>query len=87
MEEKIRRLIKWSKSKKCDPIQIQAHFTNFCNLKCFFCPTRTLLKKSEIKKDKELSKDDWFKLINESKELGVKEWHICGGGEPLFDKN
>lgn len=87
MEEKIKRLISWSKGKPQGPTQIQVHFTNFCNLKCFFCPTRTLLKGSEIKKDKELTKKDWLRLVEESKQLGAKEWHICGGGEPLFDQD
>lgn len=85
MDEKIKRVKEWIKCKKPGPIQIQAHLTNFCNLKCFFCPTKALLKESELKKDKELKKEDWFKLIKESKKLNVKEWHICGGGEPLFD--
>jgi len=26
------------------------------------------------------------KIIQEGNELGVKEWHICGGGEPFFFK-
>lgn len=87
MDEKIRRIKKWSLHKASSPVQIQAHLTNFCNLQCFFCPTRALLKKSELNKDKELDKEDWFRLIEESEELGVKEWHICGGGEPLFDQD
>lgn len=87
MDERSKRIKEWIFYKPCGPIQIQAHLTNFCNLKCFFCPTRTLLKKSEIKKNKELTKECWFRLIEESQELGVKEWHICGGGEPLFDQN
>lgn len=87
MEEKVKRLIAWSKDKNQHPTQIQAHLTDFCNLKCSFCPTRVLLKKSELKKDKELTKEEWFRLIEESKGLEVKEWHICGGGEPFFDQN
>jgi len=87
MEENIKRLISWSKGEPYGPTQIQAHLTNFCNLKCFFCPTRALLKKSKLKKDKDLTREDWFRLIEESKKLGVKEWHICGGGEPLFNQD
>lgn len=87
MDERIIRIQEWNYNKPKGPVQVQAHLTNFCNLKCSFCPTRTLLNESEIKKEKELTKNRWFKLIEESKELGVKEWHICGGGEPLFDPN
>lgn len=66
------------------PIQAQIHLTNYCNLKCIFCPTRALVK--ELDRKKELTKEEWLRIIKEGNELGVKEWHICGGGEPLFFK-
>ncbi len=87
MDERIERILSWIKGEKKGPFQIQVHLTNFCNLKCFFCPTRSLLKKEELDKNNELTKNDWFRIINEAKKLNVKEWHICGGGEPLFDKD
>lgn len=82
IEEIVKRLIEWEKRGKSYPYQIQIHPTNYCNLKCIFCPTRTLVRKLDRKK--ELKREEWFRLVEEGSELEVKEWHICGGGEPLF---
>ncbi len=82
MEEIIKSLKKWKEKKKGYPTQIQIHLTNFCNLKCFFCPTRALIKK--LDRNQELTKEEWLRVIEEGNRLGTKEWHICGGGEPLF---
>jgi MoaA/NifB/PqqE/SkfB family radical SAM enzyme len=85
MEEIINRLIEWKIKGKSYPYQIQIHPTNYCNLKCIFCPTRALVKKLDRKK--ELTREDWLNVIEEGNELKVKEWHICGGGEPFFFKD
>jgi MoaA/NifB/PqqE/SkfB family radical SAM enzyme len=82
MEEIINSLSRWRKNGKGYPTQIQIHPTNYCNLKCIFCPTRALVK--EFDRKKELTRDEWLRIIEEGNELGVREWHICGGGEPLF---
>ena len=31
-----------------------------------------------------MSTQKWLEIIEEAAELGVEEWHIAGGGEPLF---
>ena len=82
MDEIIKTLIQWRKTGRGYPVQAQIHLTNYCNLKCIFCPTRALVK--ELDRKKELTKEQWLKVIEEGNELGVREWHICGGGEPLF---
>ncbi|MEM7825960.1 MAG: radical SAM protein, partial [Candidatus Aenigmatarchaeota archaeon] len=82
MKEIIDSLSMWQKNGKGYPIQIQIHPTNYCNLNCIFCPTRALVK--ELDRKKELTKEEWLKIIDEGNRLGVREWHICGGGEPLF---
>lgn len=82
MEEIIKSLLSWKKNGRGYPTQIQIHLTNYCNLKCIFCPTRTLVK--ELDRRKELERGEWLRIIQEGNELGVREWHICGGGEPLF---
>ena len=78
----MKSLIKWREEGRGYPVQIQIHPTNYCNLRCVFCPTRALVKKLDRKK--ELKKEDWLRIIEEGNELGAKEWHLCGGGEPLF---
>jgi MoaA/NifB/PqqE/SkfB family radical SAM enzyme len=37
-----------------------------------------------VKKENELTVKDWLSIIKQGNELGVEEWHICGGGEPFF---
>jgi MoaA/NifB/PqqE/SkfB family radical SAM enzyme len=82
MEEIINSLSSWKKNGKGYPTQVQIHPTNYCNLKCIFCPTRALTK--ELDRKKELNREEWSRLIDEGNELSVREWHICGGGEPFF---
>lgn len=84
MDEIIKRLLMWVKEKKSYPTQVQIHLTNFCNLKCFFCPTRTLLTKKEIDRKKELTTEQWLSVIDQATELRLNDWHLCGGGEPMF---
>jgi len=87
MEAILESLKNWVRTGLGYPTQAQIHLTNFCNLKCFFCPTRALLGGTDLKKENELTKEDWISLIDDANELGVKDWHICGGGEPLFFKD
>jgi MoaA/NifB/PqqE/SkfB family radical SAM enzyme len=76
------RIRNWN-TKEQGPYQIQLHLTNLCNLKCHFCPTRTFTKN----KNPELTIPEWNTIIDDGNEIGVKEWHICGGGEPFFFAN
>lgn len=78
----IKSLVEWKENGKGYPTQAQIHLTNFCNLKCIFCPTRALVK--ELNREKELKLEEWLRIIQEGNDLGVREWHLCGGGEPLF---
>jgi len=87
MDYIIESLLDWAKNGSGHPVQAQIHLTNFCNLKCFFCPTRALLDTSALKKEDELTKEKWLSIIDEANGMGVQEWHICGGGEPLFFKD
>jgi MoaA/NifB/PqqE/SkfB family radical SAM enzyme len=86
MDELIKRISHWENSNIAGPFQVQLHLTNLCNLKCHFCPTRTLISPDNTNADHELSAEEWVHIIQCSERIGVKEWHICGGGEPFFDK-
>lgn len=87
MKELVARLNKWKKGKEAPPQIAQVHLTNKCNLSCGFCPTVASKEKNELNLDNELNKKEWKRIISEGNEIGIKEWHICGGGEPLFDKD
>ncbi|MCD6403439.1 MAG: radical SAM protein [Candidatus Aenigmarchaeota archaeon] len=84
MKKIIETLVSWEKRGKGFPTQMQIHLTNFCNLKCIFCPTRALLSKDYIKVENELPTEKWLEIIDQGVELGVEEFHLCGGGEPFF---
>lgn len=82
LEEIGRRLELWSSGKKAGPVRMELHPTDSCNLNCIFCWRR----KSERKTKKELSERELLQIVKEAARLGVKEWVVSGGGEPLLRK-
>jgi len=66
------------------PYQLQLHLTDYCNLKCVFCPTKTLIPDVNLDQKNELTLHQWLDLIKQAVDFGVEEFHICGGGEPFF---
>ena len=95
MEEKIRRLARWARGEVAPPISIEFHPTNLCNCDCIMCGTRLVYRR--IAKEEEnfslrLVKS-WetpdrrvMDLARESADLGVKDWLLTGGGEPMRRK-
>lgn len=81
MDEKIRRLINWSKGEKEPPFEIQANPTNRCNLTCLFCRPK---KYAKVEEKDVLPLNRWLELIKEASELGVKHWNILRG-EPFTE--
>ena len=84
MDEILRRLQSWKAGAPRGPVQAQVHLTNACNLACVFCPTRILVSPAERKREKDITPERWISLVDEGEALGVREWHLCGGGEPLL---
>jgi len=80
-KEKINRMASWINMAEVGPIRLHLNLTDRCNLTCKFCWQRT---NDKIPKDKELSKDRIFELLEEAKKIGVMEVFISGGGEPLM---
>lgn len=94
MQEKIKRLVEWSRGKKLGPLSIEIWPTNKCNLKCVMCGTwaerERLMESGKYDKEEEergeMCKEKFVEILKESIELGVKECLITGGGEPLVKK-
>lgn len=84
MDELTHRLNAWMQGENAGPMIAQLHLTNRCNLRCVFCPTRTFMTSEDVDRQKELSREDWLDLIDQGEAMDIEEWHICGGGEPLF---
>jgi len=95
MEEKIERLLKWSKNKTSGPYLLEVWPTNRCNLRCLMCGTwasrRRLEEEGIPYNPKEEMKQEvtdirFLELVDEANELGVKRCLLTGGGEPFIRK-
>jgi MoaA/NifB/PqqE/SkfB family radical SAM enzyme len=83
LEEIKRRLENWARGKKEGPVRMELHPTDKCNLGCIFCWKR----KEKNPTKKELSEAKLLQIVREAAKLGVKEWIVSGGGEPLMRKD
>ena len=75
---------KWRQGEIPPPYRVHIMPTNKCNLRCIACWRRD----SDVETlNKELPKERLLEIAKEAAELGVKEWEINGGGEPLMMKD
>ncbi len=81
--DKISRLYKWMHEKKAFPYKLIMYPTNRCNLSCPYCPNSFARASGRFKKEDELTEEDWITITKESLTLGIKEYRIFGGGEPM----
>ncbi len=85
--EMYKRILNWFKGKKQNPFKIDIELHRRCNLKCLSCSRRAspdYERLNEISKYLEMPLEKWLKIIEEAAEMDVREWHIAGGGEPMF---
>ncbi|MBN2054398.1 radical SAM protein [bacterium] len=80
MEPRIERLLSWAAGVPGPPTKIEYFPTFECNSHCIFCHRRAL-PRQEWPPD--LPAPQAIRLVEESACLGVIEWHLIGGGEPL----
>ena len=85
LEEIVRRLRIWMNGGKAGPVRMELHITDKCNLRCIFCWRAA--RKYRTGLGRELSKRKILQIVREAAELGVKEWIVSGGGEPLVRKD
>ena len=81
--EKIKRLKKWANGEKAPPFTLDINPTDKCNLKCLSCWQRGF---KNVDSSYELSDEKLIGIVKEAIELGVMEFEITGGGEPLIRK-
>ncbi|MBN2054448.1 radical SAM protein [bacterium] len=77
------RLAAWARGEPAAPVRIELHVTNRCNLRCLFCwqiHADRGLAPAEIHHDKAVE------IVEDAGRIGVREWIISGGGEPLVRK-
>ena len=87
MEEKIQRLIRWMNGEAQPPYTLDINPTDECNLSCLSCWKRNPKFKNLDTSEYELEEKSILKYVKEGIKLGVKEFEITGGGEPLMRKN
>jgi len=83
-DEKIERLLQWARGKKAPPYTLDINPTDKCNLRCLHCWQRAF---KNIDSSYELSDEDLVRVVDEAIKLGVMEFEITGGGEPLVRRN
>lgn len=83
-QERIKRLVKWARGEPQPPIRIDLEPTFGCNLKCKFCWQRDPYRKEQCNYSAALSDKRLIQLVEEAAELGVLEWQLAGGWEPMI---
>lgn len=58
--------------------------TDRCNLNCIFCPNFVGRKNQRYRPEDEISDEEWLRVVEEGVKMGVRQWCILGGGEPLL---
>ena len=81
--EKIRRLARWAKGEPQAPVRIDLEPTLACNLKCRFCWQRSEERLKQCNYSNPLSEERILEIVDEAASLGVKEWQVAGGWEPM----
>jgi len=81
-------LFLWLEKGWAPPFRIHLFPTDSCNLRCRSCwrwkfPT----EEEKIWLKEELPDDRLLSIVDEARALGVKEWELSGGGEPLLRKD
>ncbi len=85
-DTKLNRILRWRRGERVGPWEMQVHPTNRCNLKCRICWERRAEKEigmSIYDRNVEVSDERYLRLVDEAADLGVREWTIVGGGEPM----
>lgn len=80
--EKAARIREWKSGNTPGPWRIFAFPTYRCNLKCGYCAKALVPDPPELRR--EISDERLLALVDESAEMGVREWIIGGGGEPML---
>lgn len=86
-KEKYRRILEQFKGSKAPPFKIDLELHRRCNSRCLSCSRRSdpnYDSINEYSEKVEMPKEKWLSIVEEAAALGVREWHIAGGGEPMF---
>lgn len=73
-------VLKWKDTGLAIPFSIDISLTNACNLSCLPCVARDNL---DFRPAEEMTDAEVLGLISDAISLGVRRFHLTGGGEPM----
>ena len=83
-DTRVGRLLQWEQGGQPGPWEISVFPTNRCNQKCRICWERSAEERyGPTMYDNEIPDERLLQLVDEAADLGVREWCIVGGGEPM----
>ena len=84
-DTKLSRLLRWQAGETPGPWEILVYPTNRCNLQCKICWQRWAeAEYGKVDCESEVPDERLLRLVDEGAELGIREWGIVGGGEPMI---
>ena len=84
-KETLKRIAGWIEGNPQPPIRIDLEPTLSCNLKCKFCWQRSEERLNQCNYSNPLIEKRILEIVDEAAELGVLEWQIAGGWEPMVN--
>lgn len=81
--ERLRRLHSWMNGVPAPPLRMSIFPTNVCNLRCKMCGVSAAVRAGKFKVTDELTDEEWLCIIRDGAQMGILEWWVGGGGEPL----
>ncbi|NIA14973.1 MAG: radical SAM protein [Nitrospiraceae bacterium] len=83
-DSRFARLLRWEAGETPGPWEMILFPTNRCNQRCEICWQRWVeVEYGNPAYVKEVSDERLRRLVDEAAELGVQEWSIVGGGDPM----
>ena len=83
-DSRLNRLLRWEAGETPGPWEVILFPTNRCNQRCEICWQRWVEEEyGDPGEVREASDERLLQLVDEAAELGVREWSIVGGGDPM----
>ncbi len=77
------RIRRWDEGEPRGPYTMELYPTMTCNIDCVFCDTTY----RKGKQSGELTAEQYWRILEEAEELGVRRIFLLGGGEPLVRRD
>lgn len=84
------RLLRWQAGETPGPWEMSIYITNRCNLKCVMCWERWAEKEFGMgiyDRKQEVDEERLLRLVDESADMGVRQWTVMGAGEAMVRAN